>query len=123
MNLTVAGRFSQGVSRCTGVPDPGIQTGSDVQTDRMNIGTANGQAGSSDTPPSSDSGVHSLGEQWENMSTNSMDMESEQNGGDPGQLGSETSRPLNTEEAVRFDCAWTDCALEKKPVGMSFFNS
>ena len=49
-----------------------------------------------------------------------MDMESEQNGGDPGQLGSETSRPLNTEEAVRFDCAWTDCALEKKPVGMSF---
>ena len=41
----------------TGVPDPGIQTGSDVQTDRMNIGTANGQTGSSDTPPSSDSGV------------------------------------------------------------------
>ena len=103
----------------TGVPDPGIQTGSDVQTDRMNIGTANGQAGSSDTPPSSNSGVHSLGEQWENMSTNSMDMESEQNGGDPGQLGSETSRPLNTEEGVRFDCPWTDCVLEKKPVGIS----
>ena len=58
----------------TGVPDPVIQTGSDVQTDRMNIGTANGQTGSSDTPPSSDSGVHSLEEQWENMSTGSLDM-------------------------------------------------
>ena len=104
----------------TGEPDPGIQTGSDVQTDRMNIGTTNGQTGSSDTPPSSDSGIHSLGEQWENMSTGSLDMESEQNGGDPGQLGSETSRPLNTEAAVGFDCAWTDCALGKKPVDMSF---
>ena len=58
----------------------------------MNIGTANGPAGSGDTPPSSDSGVHSLGEQWENMSTNSMDMESVQN--------IKTSRPLNTEEGV-----------------------
>ena len=75
----------------------------------MNIGTANGQMDSSDTPPSSDSGVLSLEEQWENMSTGSLDMESEQNEGDPGQLGSETSRPLNTEAAVRFDCAWTDC--------------
>ena len=54
----------------TGVPDPVIQMGSDVQTDRVNIGTANGPADSRDTPPSSDSGVHSLGEQWENMSTN-----------------------------------------------------
>ena len=65
------------------------------------IGTANGQAGSGDTPPSSDSGVHSLGEQWENMSINSMDMELEQNekpsyGGDTRQRVSETSRPLNT---------------------------
>ena len=34
---------------------------------------ANGQTDSTVTPPSSDSGVHSLGEQWENMSTNSMD--------------------------------------------------
>ena len=103
----------------TGVPDPEIQTGSDVQTDRVNIGTANGQAGSGDTPPSSDSGVHSLGEQWENMSTNSMDMESEQNekpsyGGDTRQLVSETSRPPNTGEGIRFDCPWTDCVLERK---------
>ena len=93
----------------TGVPDPVIQTGSDVQTDRMNIGTANGPAGSGDTPPSSDSGVHSLGEQWENMSINLMDMESVQNekpsyGGDTRQLVIKTSRPLNTEEGVRVEC-------------------
>ena len=103
----------------TGVPDLVIQTGSDVQTDRVNIGTANGPAGSGDTPPSNDSGVHSLGEQWENMSTNSMDMESVQNekpsyGGDTRQLVSETSRPPNTEEGIRFDCHWTDCVLERK---------
>ena len=58
----------------TGIPDPVIQTGGEVQTDRVNIGIANGPTDSSVTPPSSDSGVHSLGEQWENMSTNSMNM-------------------------------------------------
>ena len=72
-------RIKSGPESSTGVPDPVIQTGSDIQTDRVNIGTANGPAGSGDTSPSSDSGVHSLGEQWENTSTNSMDMESEQN--------------------------------------------
>ena len=106
----------------TDVPDPVIQTGSDVQTDRVNIGTVNGQTGSCDTPPSSDSGVHSLEEQWENMSTDSLDMKSEQTKGDPGQLGSETSRPLNMETAVRFDYAETDCVLGKKPVKMSLLN-
>ena len=103
----------------TGVPDPVIQTGSDVHTDCVNIGTANVPADSGDTPPSSDSGVHSLGEQWENMSTNSMDMESVQNekpsyGGDTSQLVIKTSRPPNTEEGVRVDCPWTDCVLERK---------
>ena len=103
----------------TGVPDPVIQTGSDVWTDGVNTGTANGPAGSGDTLPSSDSGVHSLGEQWKNMSTNSMDMESVQKGkpsygGDTRQLVSETSRPPNTEEGIRFDCPWTDCVLERK---------
>ena len=103
----------------TGVPDPVFQTGSVVQADRVNMGTAYGPAGSGDTPPSSDSGVHSLGEQWENMSANSMDMESEQNenpsyGGDTKQLVSETNRPPNTEEGNRFDCPETDCVVERK---------
>ena len=54
-----------------GIPDPVIQTEGEVQIDRVNIGIANGPTDSSVTPPSSDSGVHSLGEQWENMSANS----------------------------------------------------
>ena len=54
------------------------QTESSIQTDFMKIGTINEPASLSDTPPSSDSGAHSLGEQWENMSTSSIDMESEQ---------------------------------------------
>ena len=103
----------------TGVPDPVIQTGSDVQTDRVNMGTDDRPAGSGDTPPSSDSGVHSLGEQWENMSTNSMDTESVQNekpsyGGDTRQLVIKTSRPPNTEEGVRVQCPWTDRVLKMK---------
>ena len=74
-----------------GIPDPVIQTGSEVQTDRVNISIANGPTDSSVTPPSSDSGVHSLGEQWENMSANSMNTGSIQTvktfyGGDTSQI-------------------------------------
>ena len=79
------------------VPDPVIQTGSDVWTDRMNIGTVHGQTGSCDTRPSSDSGVHSLEEQWENMSTESLDTTSEQTEGGPVQLDSETIGSLKTK--------------------------
>ena len=41
------------------------QTDGPIQTDFMKSGTINDPASSGDTPPSSDSGVHSLGEQWE----------------------------------------------------------
>ena len=68
------------------VPDPVIQTGSDVQTHIMNTGTAHGQTDPCDTPPSRDSGVHSLEEHWENMSTESLDTTSEQIEGGPEQL-------------------------------------
>ena len=57
-------------------PVPVIQTECAVQIDRVNIGVANGPTDSGVTPPSSDSGIHSLGEQWENMSANSMSTES-----------------------------------------------
>ena len=50
-------------------PDPVIRTESGVRTDGMNFGKVNGQSESSVVSPSSDSGVHSLGEQWEYMST------------------------------------------------------
>ena len=56
-----------------GIPDPVIQTGSEVQTDRLNISTANGLTNLRETSPSSDSGVHSWTEQWENMSENLTD--------------------------------------------------
>ena len=70
-------------------PDPGPP--GEVQIDRVNISMANGQTDSTVTPPSSDSGVHSLGEQWESMSTNSMDTGSIQTvktfyGGDTSQV-------------------------------------
>ena len=63
----------------TEILDQVKQTESPIQTDFMKSGTINEPASLGDTPPSSDSGVHSLGEQWENMSTSSMDMDSEQN--------------------------------------------
>ena len=47
----------------TGILDPVKQTGSPIQTDFMKIGTVDEPASLGDTPPSSDSGVHSLGEQ------------------------------------------------------------
>ena len=71
-------RINSGPGGSTGVLDPVNQTRSDVQTDRLSIGTINGPANSGDTPPSSDSGVHSWKEQWENMSENSTDSASEQ---------------------------------------------
>ena len=104
------------------VPDPVIQTGSDVQTDRMKIGTVHGETGSCDTPPSSDSGVHSLEEQWENMSTDSLDTTSKQTEGGPEQLDSETNGPMKTETAVRVDYAEMDCVLGQKPVKWSLLN-
>ena len=59
-------RMDGGPGGSAGVPDPVNQTGSDIQTGRLKIGTVSGPASSGDTSPSSDSGVHSLGEQWEN---------------------------------------------------------
>ena len=49
-------------------PDLVIRTDGGVRTDDMNFATINGQSESSVVSPSSDSGVHSLGEQWEYMS-------------------------------------------------------
>ena len=103
----------------TGILDPVNQTGSPIQSDFRKIGTINGPASSGDTPPSSDSGVHSLGEQWENMSTNSIDMESEQNerssyGNTTRRCVSDTSVPPNTEEGEDIDYPWTDCLLVRE---------
>ena len=57
-------------------PDPAIRTGGEGRTDDMKFDTINGQSGSSVVSPSSDSGVHSLDEQWECMSTYSGESDS-----------------------------------------------
>ena len=93
-----------------------IQTGSDVRTDRMNISTAHGQTDPCDISPLSDSGVHSLEEQWENMSTESLDTTSEQIDSGPEQLDSETSGLIETETAVGVEYVGMDCALRQEPV-------
>ena len=103
----------------TEILDPVNQTGRPIQTDLMKIGTINRPASLGDTPPSSDSGVHSLGEQWENMSTNSMDLESEQNerptcGSTMRRRVSDTRVPPNTEEDEDIDYPWTDRLLERE---------
>ena len=95
------------------------QTESPIQTDFMKSGTINEPASLGDTSPSSDSGVHSLGEQWENMSTSSMDMESEQNkrpthGNEMGRRVNDSRVPPNTEEDEDINYPWTDCLLNKE---------
>ena len=96
------------------------QTESPIQKNFMKLGTITEPASLGDTPPSSDSGVHSLGEQWENMSTSSIDMESEQNkrpthGSVTGRCVSDTRVPPNTEEDEDINYPWTDCLLNEEP--------
>ena len=111
----------------TGILDPVKQTGSPIQTDFMKIGTVDEPASLGDTPPSSDSGVHSLGEQWENMSTNSMDMESEQNERPTYDRSlrwrvSDTRVPPNTEEDEDIDYPWADRLLARESDKNSLFD-
>ena len=79
--------------------------------------TTDGQVSLGDTPPSSDSGIHSLEEQWENMSISAVDLESEQNerptsGSPTGRRGSDTRVPPNTEEEEDINFPWMGCLLE-----------
>ena len=103
----------------TGVRDPVIQTGSEVQTDRVNLSTDNGLTDSRETSPSSDSGVHSLTEQWENMSENSTYSSLYHTVGshreDSGRVSQlEFRAPPNTEEEEDSDYPDTDGLLARK---------
>ena len=74
-----------------------------IQMDFMKIVQTDGPASLVDTPPSSDSGIHSWGEQWENMSISTADTETEQNGrpricSPTGWCASDTRVPPNTED-------------------------
>ena len=117
-------QIDSGSEGSTGMLDPVNQTGKHIQTDRMKIDTVNEPASAGDSPPSSDSGVHSWGEQWENMSTNSMDGASEQT--DSSTYGSsmrghisDTRAPPNTEEEGDFDYPWADRLLSEESDGSS----
>ena len=100
----------------TVIPDPVEQTESPIQTYFMTIDEP---ASLGDTPPSSDSCVHSLGEQWENMSMSTIDMESEQNErptncSPMGRRASDTRVPPNTGEDEDINYPWTDCLLNEE---------
>ena len=87
----------------TETPDPVDETDRQIQIDVMKIITTDGPASLIDTPPSSDSGIHSWGEQWENMSISMADMEAEQNVtpricSPTGRGVCDTRAPPNTEE-------------------------
>ena len=69
-------RIEEGSESATVKPDLTIRTGGEGRTDDVNFDTNNGQSGSSVVSPSSDSGVHSLDEHWECMSTVSGDSDS-----------------------------------------------
>ena len=69
-------RIEEGSESATVKPDLTIRTGGEGRTDDVNFDTNNGQSGSSVVSPSSDSGVHSLDEHWECMSTVSGDLDS-----------------------------------------------
>ena len=102
-----------------GRPVPVIQTKCEVQIDRSNGGIANGPTDPSVSPPSSDSGIHSWTEQWENMSENSTDssvhhavVSVQEDAGRVSHLVCRT--PPNTEEEDDSDCSDADGLLAMK---------
>ena len=116
-NCTWMDRIAYSPVGSTVIPDPVEQTKNPIQIDSMKIVTTDGPASLGDTPPSSDSGIHSLGEQWENMSISTADTEAEQTVGptncsQTGRRGSDTRVPPNTEEDEDIICTWMDCLLK-----------
>ena len=103
----------------TETPDPVDQKERPIQIDIMKIVTTDEPASLVGTPPSSDSGIHSWGEQWENMSISTTDTEEEQNGRPricipTGRRVSDTCVPPNTKEDQVIICPWMDCMLNRE---------
>ena len=87
----------------TEIPNPVDETERPIQIDFMKIVQTDGPVSVVDTPPSSDSGVHSWGEQWENMSISTTDTDTEQNGrpeicSQTGRCVCDTREPPNTKD-------------------------
>ena len=87
----------------TETSDPLDETERPIQIDFMKVVQTDGPASVVDTPPSSDSGIHSWGEQWENMSISTADTETERDGkpgicSPTGRCVSDTREPPNTDD-------------------------
>ena len=103
----------------TEILDPVDQTERPIQIDIMKIVTTDEPASLVETPPSSYSGIHSWGEQWENMSISTADTEVEQNGrpricSPTLRRVSDTRVPPNTEEDEVINCPLMDCLLKRE---------
>ena len=101
----------------TETPDPVDEMDGPIQIDVMKIVQTDGPASLADTPPSSDSGIHNWGEQWENMSISTADTEAEQNVtpricSPTGRGVSDNRATPNTEEDEIINCPWMDCLLK-----------
>ena len=107
-----------------GTLDTASQTSSNVSADQLNMGTVDRVATSIGATPSSDSGVHSWNEQWENMSELSSDNAS----GQPVQPDWSSPKrdymgdiraPPNTEEEGDSDYPWRDRRVSRISSGSS----
>ena len=108
----------------TGILDTASQTNSNISADQLNIGTFGRLANSVDATPSSDSGIHSWKEQWENMSQLSSDDASGQpvrsDWSSSGRVHTSDIRtPPNTEEEGDSDYPWRDQMVSRKLCGSS----
>ena len=117
-------RIQEDPGGSTGILDTASQTSSNVSADRLNIGTFGRLANSVDATPSSDSGIHSWKEQWENMSELSSDDASGQPvRSDWSSSGwvhtSDICTPPNTEEEGDSDYPWRDRMVSRKLCGSS----
>ena len=116
--------IQNGPESSSGILDTARQTSSNVSADQVNIGTVGRGATSIGATPSSDSGVHSWKEQWENMSELSSDDAS----GQPVQPDwsspkrdymSDIRTPPNTEEEGDSNYPWRDRMVSRISCGSS----
>ena len=106
----------------SGILETASRSSSDVSADRLNTGAVGRVATSIGATPSSDSGIHSWKEQWENMSELSSDDASGQpvqpdwSGPERGHT-SDIHAPPNTEEEGDSDYPWRDRLVSRISCG------
>ena len=109
----------------SGILDTASQTSSNVSADRLKIGTVGRVATSIGATASSDSGIHSWKEQWENMSELSSDDASGQpvqpdwSGPERGYMSDIRTPPNTEEEGGDSDYPWRDRMVSRISCGSS----